>query len=153
MVGASSPTDQSNAFNGSLAFVWTRERGIHSLGALPGDVASAAQGINDEGEISGISVDAQGDVRAVLWRHGAIVDLNELSFPDSPFSVLLDAFNVNDAGEIIGFGVTTSGDIHGFLLTPCDRYDEGWYPQPHMHDPAEFPAYIREFMRGRHGTR
>ena len=150
VVGASSTTDQSNAFNGTFAFLWNRERGIHPLGALPGDVASGAQAINDKRDITGLSIDPQGNPRAVLWQHGFIADLNELTVEDSPFSVLLDAFSTNDAGEIVGFGVTTSGDIHGFLLTPCERSDDGWYPETHVNRQA-IPSYLRDIVRDRLG--
>jgi uncharacterized membrane protein len=151
VVGASSTTGASNAFDGSFAFLWIREQDIRSLGALPGDVASAAQGINDKGEITGLSVDPQGNPRAVLWRQGLIADLNELTVEDSPLSILLDAYSTNDAGEVVGFGVTTLGDIHGFLLTPCDRSDEAWNPEMHRNRQATLPPYLRDIVRARLG--
>jgi probable HAF family extracellular repeat protein len=107
------------------AFLWTKERGkMLDLGTLPGDVNSAALGINDRGEMVGASFGAAGPIngnpRAFLWKDGGMTDLNDLIPANSPLH-LLTAFGINDAGEIAGFGVTSSGDLHAFLATPCDR--------------------------------
>ena len=65
------------------AFLWTRERGkMLDLGTLPGDVNSAALGINDRGEMVGASFGAAGPIngnpRAFLWKDGGMTDLNDL---------------------------------------------------------------------------
>jgi hypothetical protein len=95
------------------------KRGYSPFGALPGDVASGATGINDRGQAIGVSIDPMGNPRAVVRRHASIANLNDLAVGDSPFDVLLIAFGINDAGEIVGFGVATGGDVHGFLAVPC----------------------------------
>lgn len=82
------------------AFVWTKEKGIQQVGPLPGDSNSLAYGINDEGQIVGQSLDAEGNSRAFLWQDGKIYDLNGLVPPGSPS--LLFAGDINDLGEIIG---------------------------------------------------
>ena len=89
VVGASSPTDQSSAFNGNLAFLWSREKGMRPLAPLPGDVASAATAINDAGDIAGVSIDPSGNTSVVIWRNGSPVKLGDLVLGDSPFDALL----------------------------------------------------------------
>jgi probable HAF family extracellular repeat protein len=52
--------------SGSRAFLWTRARGLQDLGALPGRSRNEAHGINNRGQLVGVS----GDVvtsSAVLW--------------------------------------------------------------------------------------
>ena len=124
VVGASSPTDQSSAFNGSLAFLWTREKRMQPLAPLPGDVASGATAINDTGEIAGISADPNGNTNVVIWQNGSPAKLSDTVIGDSPFDALLYTTGINDAGDIVGFGLTTSGDIHGFVATPLDDVGE-----------------------------
>ena len=52
------------------AFLWTRERGTHNLGTLPGDDYSEARGINDRRQVVGVScVDPSlVSCRAFLWE-------------------------------------------------------------------------------------
>src|SRR5579863_5797100 len=102
VVGASSPTDQSTAFNGNLAFLWIREKGMQPLMPLPGDVASAAEAINDAGEIAGLSVDPDGNTNVVIWQNGSPAKLSDLVVGESPFDALLFTTGINDAGEIVG---------------------------------------------------
>ena len=65
-------------------FIWTREDGIRPLkplkGRTPEHVDSEAYGINERGQVVGISCDANFvDCRAVIWDHGAVpTDLNDL---------------------------------------------------------------------------
>ena len=102
------------------AFLWTRERHIQDLGTLPGDADSSGLGINDQGEVVGVSFDANGVPRAFLRHKGEMVDLNTLVSPDSPL-YLLFAHGINSRGEIAGFGVNATGDVHAFLAIPIDR--------------------------------
>jgi len=102
-------------------FLWTEKAGIRDLGTLPGDFASAGLGINDTGEIVGVSFDAGfNPTAAFLWYDGVMTDLNTLVSSDSPL-YLLFAHGINSRGEIVGFGATSTGDIHAFLATPCDQ--------------------------------
>jgi probable HAF family extracellular repeat protein len=82
------------------AFLWTKSGGIQDLGVLPGDQNSLAYGINDQGQVVGQSIDAEGNSRAFIWQNGKMTDLNTLTPPGSPF--LLFAGDVNDEGEITG---------------------------------------------------
>jgi probable HAF family extracellular repeat protein len=99
------------------AFLWSR--GVTTdLGSLPGDVSSAAYGINEQMQIVGESDDATGFPHPYLWQNGAMRDLNTLLAPTSPL-VLLVATDINDGGAITGLGLQTStGAIHAFLAIP-----------------------------------
>jgi probable HAF family extracellular repeat protein len=100
------------------AFLWTKETGkMRDLRTLPGDVNSAGLGINDRGEVVGISLDASGNLHPFLWQKGVMTNLNTLVPADSPL-YLLFAHSINSRGEIVGFGATSSGEIHGFLAIP-----------------------------------
>ena len=85
------------------AFLWTRETGMQDLGTLPGDVNSGAIGINDRGEVDGVSFDASGNMRAFVRQNGVMTDLNTLIPADSPLNLLF-AHGINSRGEIVGFG-------------------------------------------------
>ena len=102
-------------------FLWTKSQGIQDLGVLPGDLVGAGVAINNRGEVVGASVSApgpaSGNLRAFLWRHGKMSDLNTLVQTNAPL-YLLNAFGINDVGEIVGFGATEAGDIHAYLAVP-----------------------------------
>jgi probable HAF family extracellular repeat protein len=100
------------------AFLWTKEIGMQDLGTLQGDFISAGLGINDEGVVVGVSLDQNFNQRAVIWRSGAIVDLNTL-IPSSTSFILQLACSINSRGEIIGLALDTmTGKTHGYLATP-----------------------------------
>src|SRR5438445_6225532 len=69
------------------AFIWTKDNGIKALkplrGRVPQHVDSEAYGINEAGQVVGVSCDAdQIDCRAVIWDHGVYpTDLNDLKAP------------------------------------------------------------------------
>jgi probable HAF family extracellular repeat protein len=97
-------------------FLWSEDAGIHDLGTLPGDFASAGLGINDWGEVVGASFDANFNPRAFLRLDGHMIDLNTLA-PGSPLHLLF-AHGINSRDEIVGFGANSLGDIHAFLAIP-----------------------------------
>jgi probable HAF family extracellular repeat protein len=103
------------------AALWVEKAGILDLQTLPGDFASAALGINDRGEVVGVSLDADFNPRAFLWRDGRMIELNEIA-PDSPLYLLI-AHSINSRGEIVGFGVDSTGDVHAFWAIPCETDD------------------------------
>jgi probable HAF family extracellular repeat protein len=95
-----------------------------NLGTLPGDVVSVALSINNRTQVVGLSFDASGNVRPVLWQNGGITDLNILIPAGSPLS-LLETLGTNDRGQITGYAlVIATGEIHGFLATPCGEGDD-----------------------------
>jgi probable HAF family extracellular repeat protein len=101
------------------SFLWTSGTGMQDLGTLTGDANSFAIGINDAGDVVGVSLDAMSNPRAYLWKNGTMTDLNTLIPAGSPLS-LLTACSINSSGQIVGFAVTSSGAVHGYLATPSD---------------------------------
>jgi probable HAF family extracellular repeat protein len=89
------------------AFLWTGEGGIRDLGTLPGDSISEATGINDQGQIVGVSFPSS---HAFLWQHGLMTDLNTLIPSDSPL-YLISTGDINDRGEITGQACVVSGGV------------------------------------------
>ncbi len=106
------------------AVVWdTRTGGLQELPPLPGDTASAATEINDQGQvvgISGICSNAVGEfsaAHAVLWENGVATDLGSLGGVawNTPMAI-------NEKGEVVGFANLPGGDpgafnAHAFLWT------------------------------------
>jgi probable HAF family extracellular repeat protein len=102
------------------AFLWTKHDGIRNLGALPGDVASQAFGINEQGQVVGVS-SGPGGVRAFLWENGVMKDLNTLKAPGYT-SQLEVAGDINDVGEITGRALDSSAGVRSaFLAIPRRR--------------------------------
>ena len=99
------------------AFVWTHETGMQDLGTLAGDVDSAAIGINDFGQIVGVSLDAGFNPRAFLRNGHQLLDLNTL-VPGGSSLDLASACSINTAGEIVGFAFDNSGNVHAYLAVP-----------------------------------
>ena len=89
---------------------------FHTLGTLPGDKASLAMGINNAGDIVGLSapaatagqglLDSVNNPRAILIHNGVVKNLGTLH--GDPSSV---ATAINDAGIIVGIStpLTTGG--------------------------------------------
>jgi probable HAF family extracellular repeat protein len=99
------------------AFLWTRETRMQDLGTIEGDVDSAAIGINDNGQIVGVSLDANFNPRAFLRLGQELIDLNTLVPAGSPL-YLASACSINAAGEIVGFAFDNSGNVHAYLAVP-----------------------------------
>ena len=70
------------------------------LGTLAGTAFSVANGINDKGEVVGVSDTASGASHAFLHRHNRMIDLGDLA-NDPKLNSQADA--VNDHGEIVGW--------------------------------------------------
>lgn len=107
------------------AFIWTKEQGMRDLGTLPGDSLSEATGINDRGQVVGVSFPSS---HAFIWQDGVMTDLNNLIPPDSSLS-LISTGDINDRGEITGQacvlskGVCTS-ETPAFLAVPREHCTE-----------------------------
>ena len=124
-----------------LAFVWTKEAGTKLLDQIPGDVRSAAFGINEDGTIVGFSRTPAAVLRAVVWQDpdAEINNLNELSAPGSPY--LLIAGDVNAGGEIAGF----QGNGFAFLATP-DGVTAANKSHASPSASRELPTNVRRFL-------
>ena len=111
--------DQHGANPNFHAFLWTQSRGIQDLGTLPGDAISEALGINDQGQVVGVSYGAGfTNPRAFLWQDGVMTDLNTL-IPSGSSLYLQAAQEINDLGEIVGQASDqTTGNAPAFLLIP-----------------------------------
>lgn len=110
--------------NGQLAvafhaFLWTKERGMVDLGTLPGDALSEALGINEAGQIVGVSYGAGfSHPRAFLWQNGVMMDLNSL-IPGGSNLTLQVAGDINDRGEITGTAFDSASTTSpAFLAVP-----------------------------------
>ena len=100
------------------SFLWTRDAGMHDLGALGADFLGDPAAINNNTQVVGGSCDSSGNCRAFLWEKKVMSDLNDLIPADSPL-YLLYALGINDAGEIVGFALQKStGAVHAYLATP-----------------------------------
>lgn len=113
-----------------LAFIWTKERHMQSLGTLSGDAMSEATDINDENQIVGVSfADFFFDnPRAFIYGNGTMTALNSLIGSASAEWDISSTGGINDRGEIaaqanvVSDGVVTSV-AHAVLLVPCDPDD------------------------------
>ncbi len=119
-----------------LAFIWTREGGLKSLGTLSGmngtpDAMSEATDINDENQIVGVSyADNQFDgPRAFIYQNGTMTPLNALIGSASANWDVTSTGGINDRGEIaaqanpVSNGVVNFSVAHAVLLVPCDPGD------------------------------
>jgi probable HAF family extracellular repeat protein len=102
------------------AFLWTKRDGIQDLDELPEDNHSEAYGINERGEVVGVSCGASG-CRAVIWRNGVVKDLNKFK-GRYPYH-LETAKDINDAGEITGRASInpSTGESEAYLAIPRHR--------------------------------
>ena len=86
---------------GAHAFLWAGGR-MTDLGALPGPGDwSRAIGVNAAGQVVGISLNAEGALRAVRWDSGRIAELGTL--PGYPAS---RALRIDDRGRVAGWAET-----------------------------------------------
>lgn len=94
---------------------------VSDLGTLPGGINSQATWISANGLIAGLSetgalnpfVAGFPELRAVLWKHGQIIDLGTL--PDNGFGSIANA--VNNRGQAVGFALNTVPDPFSFFLS------------------------------------
>jgi probable HAF family extracellular repeat protein len=110
------------------AFVWIGDH-MFDLGTAPGFTGSRANGINDNGDVVGVSTvydPVVGRVvkRATLWHRGQAIDLNgpkPAGFPGT----LQEASAINERGQIVGWFTTEANPRNSFhskcfLMTPVD---------------------------------
>ncbi len=112
------------------AFLWTKQTGMQDLTTLPGDAASIGLAINDNDEVTGVSLDAKFNPRAFHWQNGTMTDLNTLIRNNPSSLYLLFACSINARGEIIGLAADAGGNVHGYLAVPRFADDDGEIAAP-----------------------
>ena len=91
---------------------------VTDLGVLPGGTDSFAAGVNNLGQVVGVSDIPHVGSKAFLYSNGQMQDLGTLGGQS-------DATGINDAGQIVGWAVTTTGDTHAFLYGNGHMQDLG----------------------------
>ncbi len=89
---------------------------MQDLGRLPFCTHSDGLGINDLGQVVGVSGNSV-DEEAFIYTNGATQDLNDM-IPSSANWALQVATAINDKGQICGYGINPSGQTDTFLLNP-----------------------------------
>ncbi|MBA2556901.1 MAG: hypothetical protein H0V12_06085 [Chloroflexi bacterium] len=102
------------------AFLWSGSRMVDLHPTALGLRHSRANAINEQGEAVGHASGFFGfptiDGKAVLWRNGVAVDLNQRISGGSGW-VLRSAEGIDAAGHIVGYG-SFGGQTRAFLLVP-----------------------------------
>lgn len=136
-----------------LAFIWTKERGMQSIGTLPGDAMSEATDINDENQIVGVSFSDFffDNPRAFIYENGTMTALNSLIGSASANWDISSTGGINDRGEIAAQANVISGGsvtsvAHAILLIPCSPGDPVAYGETQE---FSIPADMQEQMRRR----
>lgn len=97
--------------NSSQLNVAATEYKIVDLGTLDGGF-SAASGINENGQVVGVSRKPESEASAFLWDEiGGMQDLGKFG------GVSSNAYGINDGGEIFGIRNTSSGDREALIWT------------------------------------
>ncbi|HEX8816360.1 MAG TPA: DUF3466 family protein [Terriglobales bacterium] len=110
--------DQDGANPNFHAFLWTKENGMQDLGVLEGDAISEALGINDEGQVVGVSFAAGfTNPHAFLWQNGKMLDLNKLAKNSS--LTLQVGQEINDLGVVVGQAVGQGSGACGVSSAGC----------------------------------
>jgi probable HAF family extracellular repeat protein len=131
------------------AVLWTKDHVIHDLGTLPGDTISEATGINDRGQIVGVSFPSS---HAFIWQDGVMTDLNTLIPSDSALE-LIGTGDIDDRGEITGQacvlsnGACTSEEPAFLAIPDCD-WDANAATMPASNH-VQVPDNIREQLLNR----
>ncbi len=95
VVGDASSSSETHAFlweNGTMA----------DFGTLVGDKHSSARGINNAGQVVGVSGVGDLSLRAVLWDKGTMNQLSDSSL----------AHSINEKGQVVGFSRTNGMNQH-----------------------------------------
>ncbi len=92
---------------------------IIDLGTLGGSL-SAANGINDAGQVVGYSRTASHTEHAFLWDDGEMIDLGTL--PGPSYS---EARSINNAGQVVGFSGSDDGSAFIWDSSGGMRYLDG----------------------------
>ncbi len=111
-------TDPPTSFN-YRAFLWTRKLGhMIDLGTLDGDSRAQALGINERGQVVGVSRGA--GFRGFIYEDGVMTDLN-LRIASGSRDTITSAGDINDLGVITGQSVDADGVASTFIAIPVGR--------------------------------
>jgi probable HAF family extracellular repeat protein len=95
------------------AFLWTRERGMRSLGTLGSDLGSVGFGVNTHRRVVGLGTTAGELVLPFLWTPaGGMRRLPTLGGDRG------EAQDLNEFGQIVGTSRTANDEIRATLWTP-----------------------------------
>jgi probable HAF family extracellular repeat protein len=115
-------TGYSQDENGNLlAFIFSRQQPIASLGTLEGASTSEAFGVNNSGAVVGDSQSGNQNHRPVLFSNRSVQDLN-LGRSNNPVA-LETAFAINDAGQIVGRHSAGNNAFHAFVFVNGNTTD------------------------------
>jgi probable HAF family extracellular repeat protein len=100
------------------AFRWTKQGGFQYLLPLDGDPFSEALGINNRGQVVGISCAFGGaPCIAVLWESDSVTATNLNTIVPGYTGLLTTAQDINDAGQITGRANAASGQRVTYVAT------------------------------------
>lgn len=113
-----------------IAFVF-QHGALTDINPLGTDAYSQAEGINDEGDVVGVSYGANlSTARAFLYHKGQAYDLNGLTARGSPYLLVANA--IDDRGDIVGQATDPSGDLLAFVARlPSDEQLKNLRLAPH----------------------
>ncbi|HZZ94286.1 MAG TPA: hypothetical protein VFE23_17125 [Usitatibacter sp.] len=83
------------------AFLWAKGE-MYNLGLLPGDTGSYATGVNNKGQVVGVSYSGASS-RAFLWEAGRMQELPGLG------GVYDAAYAINAGGTVVGSSLSADG--------------------------------------------
>jgi uncharacterized membrane protein len=120
VVGFSNPEGEGDPEGAFIAHAFYWRHGsdrVKDLGVLDGDGFSQAMGINNRGDIVGVSFGGDAGPRGVIWRNGRRENLNDLV--DIGDDVILSAQHINDRRQITGrLTDSETGRVVAFVATP-----------------------------------
>jgi len=138
-----------------IAFIWTPNGGLKKIPPLSGDAYSFGNGINDEGDVVGISFGAGfATARAFIYHNGKAVDLNTLV--PSGTSNLIAANAIDDYGTIVGQAsdstTNTSPAFIAHLNIGCNLDTATTLTKPQaLMKPTVLPMHLRQQLLHRFG--
>lgn len=147
VVGGADAIDKSSNQETSHAFLWNQDAKMQDLGTVGDDFYSIGLGINDQGQITGLSANADFSViRAFIRKGGVLVDLNSLRADNPSGLFLVTACSITSDGSIIGIAMDGSGATHAYLATPVNGESEGKSNVKPMTQPASVMVRWRSAM-------
>lgn len=98
------------------AFAWSVDGGLLRLAELSPAGSTRAFDVNRQGFAVGAAKDANGNLRAVLWRADGTLSMHDTGILGGSQS---SAFGVNRAGLVVGEANDESGQFHAFCWVPA----------------------------------